>query len=82
MVVFVLLMVWLVYVFGWYYVFIVMGVIGIVMVVVWKVFVYELKDYLGVNCVEIEYIEVGGGLVNMDCVGVVKVEGLKFGYVK
>lgn len=74
-VVFAPLMAWLVHAFGWHHVFIVMGVIGIVMAVVWRAFVHEPKDHPGVNRAEIEYIEAGGGLVNMDRAGVAKAEG-------
>ncbi len=81
-VVFAPLMAWLVHAFGWHHVFIVMGVIGIVMAVVWRAFVHEPKDHPGVNRAEIEYIEAGGGLVNMDRAGVAKAEGPKLGYVK
>ncbi|KHL01131.1 UNVERIFIED_CONTAM: glucarate transporter [Mumia flava] len=81
-VVFAPLMAWLVHAFGWHHVFIVMGVIGIVMAVVWRTFVHEPKDHPGVNRAEIAYIEAGGGLVNMDRAGVAKTEGPKLGYVK
>lgn len=81
-VVFAPLMAWLVHAFGWHHVFIVMGVIGIVMAIVWRTFVHEPKDHPGVNRAEIAYIEAGGGLVNMDRAGVAKTEGPKLGYVK
>ena len=81
-VVFAPLMAWLVHAFGWHHVFIVMGMIGIVMAIVWRTFVHEPKDHPGVNRAEIAYIEAGGGLVNMDRAGVAKTEGPKLGYVK
>ena len=81
-VVFAPLMAWLVHEFGWHHVFIVMGVIGIAMAFVWKMFVHEPKDHPRVNRAEIDYIEAGGGLVNMDRAGVAKTEGPNLGYVK
>jgi ACS family glucarate transporter-like MFS transporter len=76
------LMAWLVHAFGWHYVFIVMGVIGMVMAVAWKTFVHDPKDHPRITRREIDYIEAGGGLVNMDRSGVAKTEGPNLGYVK
>lgn len=81
-VVFAPLMAWLVHMFGWHHVFIVMGVIGIAMAFVWKAFVHDPKDHPRVTRSEIEYIEAGGGLVNMDRAGASKAEGPNLGYVK
>ncbi len=81
-VVFAPLMAWLVHTFGWHYVFIVMGVIGIVMAIIWKLSVHDPKDHPRITRSEIEYIENGGGLVNMDRAGVAKTEGPNLGYVK
>lgn len=81
-VIFAPLMAWLVHAFGWHYVFIVMGVIGIVMALAWKRFVHDPKDHPRITRAEIEYIEAGGGLVNMDRAGVAKTEGPDMGYIK
>lgn len=81
-VVFAPLMAWLVHTFGWHYVFIVMGVIGIVMAIAWRLFVHDPKDHPSITRAEIEYIEAGGGLVNMDRAGVAKTEGPDVGYIK
>lgn len=60
------LMGWLVHTFGWHYVFTVMGVLGILFVFVWQKFVHNPKEHPLINEAEIEYIEQGGALVNMD----------------
>lgn len=54
-------------VFGWCLLFWVVGVVGIVFGLVWWKFYYELCNYLGVNLVELVYIEVGGGFVYGVC---------------
>ncbi|MFC0129155.1 MFS transporter [Ralstonia solanacearum] len=76
------LMAWLVHTFGWHYVFIVMGAIGIVMAIAWRLFVHDPKDHPRITRAEIEYIEAGGGLVNMDRAGVAKTEGPDVGYIE
>jgi len=60
------LMGWLVYTFGWHYVFYVMGGLGIIYVFIWQKLVYDPKDHPYINEAEVQYIEQGGGLVNMD----------------
>ncbi|VBB05377.1 d-galactonate transporter [Lucifera butyrica] len=65
-VIFAPLMGWLVYTFSWHYVFIVMGVLGILFIFAWKKFIYDPQDHPLINTAEIAYIEQGGGLVNMD----------------
>jgi MFS transporter, ACS family, glucarate transporter len=60
------LMGWLVYTFGWHYVFYVMGVLGLIYVVIWQKLVFDPKDHPLANAAEVDYIEQGGGLVNMD----------------
>ena len=65
-VIFAPLMGWIVHNFGWHHVFTVMGVIGIIFVGFWWKLIYDPKDHPMINTAEIEYIEKGGGLVNMD----------------
>ncbi|CAB3729758.1 MFS transporter [Trinickia soli] len=65
-VIFAPLMGWLVHAFGWHAVFIVMGVLGIVMAIAWRLFMKDPREHPGVNRAEIEYIEAGGGLVDLD----------------
>jgi len=60
------LMGWLVYRFGWHHVFTVMGTLGIIFLFFWQKLVYNPKEHPMINAAEIEYIEKGGGLVNMD----------------
>ncbi len=57
---------WITYSFGWQYVFIVMGVIGILFSGVWLKVVYSPTDHPHVSKAELEHIEKNGGLVDMD----------------
>ena len=65
-VIFAPLMGWIVYSFGWHYVFFVMGAIGLFMLIFWMKFIYDPKEHPMANEAEVEYIEEGGGLVSMD----------------
>ena len=65
-VIFAPIMAWLVHSFGWHQVFIVMGVLGVIAAVAWQLFVRDPKEHPRVNRAEIEYIENGGGLVDID----------------
>jgi MFS transporter, ACS family, glucarate transporter len=65
-VIFAPLMGWLVHSFGWHYVFTVMGVLGMLFVFVWLKFIHDPKEHPYINTAELEYIEKGGALVNMD----------------
>lgn len=65
-VIFAPLMGWIVHSFGWHYVFIVMGATGIAMLFFWLKFIYDPKEHPMANKAEVDYIEEGGGLVNMD----------------
>ncbi|AOK48483.1 glucarate transporter [Burkholderia sp. MSMB617WGS] len=80
-VIFAPLMAWLVHTFSWHYVFIVMGAIGVAAAFAWRLFVRDPKDHPRMTRAEIEYIENGGGLVNMDRAGVAKTEGPDLGYI-
>ncbi len=57
---------WLAYSFGWPYVFWVMGVIGFIFAGVWLKTIYSPRDHPHISASELEYIERGGGLVDMD----------------
>ncbi|EAX47015.1 d-galactonate transporter [Thermosinus carboxydivorans Nor1] len=57
---------WLVHTFGWKYVFYVMGFLGLLYVFIWQKLIHNPKDHPYINAAEIEYIEKGGALVNMD----------------
>lgn len=60
------LMGWLIHSFGWHYVFVVMGVLGMLFTLVWNKFIYNPKDHPMINQAEVDYIQQGGGLVDMD----------------
>ncbi|PAF23689.1 MFS transporter [Terribacillus saccharophilus] len=60
------LMGWLTYKFGWEYVFYVMGVIGIALALVWLKVIRNPREHPKANQAEIDYIEAGGGVVDMD----------------
>ncbi|MFC0572443.1 MFS transporter [Paraburkholderia solisilvae] len=57
---------WIVHRFGWPYVFVAMGALGIVMTGVWLKSVYAPKDHPRVNDAELRYIEAGGALVDLE----------------
>jgi ACS family glucarate transporter-like MFS transporter len=65
-VIFAPLMGWLVHTFQWPSVFFVMGGLGIVLSFVWLKTIHNPKDHPGINQAELDYIEAGGALVNMD----------------
>src|SRR4051795_13394140 len=57
---------WLVSSFGWPYVFYFMGVVGILISFVWLKVIYSPKDHPRLSPSELDYIEKGGALVDMD----------------
>lgn len=65
-VLFMLVMVWFMYVFGWEYVFLWMGLFGIVFVVLWFVWYCELYGYWCVIDVECDYLCVYGVFVDLE----------------
>lgn len=65
-VIFAPIMGWLVHNFGWHYVFTVMGILGVLFVLVWQKYIHNPKEHPMINEAEIQYIEQGGALVNMD----------------
>ncbi len=52
--------------FGWQHVFSLMGGLGVISAFVWLKVVYAPKDHPGTNKAELDYIEQGGAVVNMD----------------
>jgi ACS family glucarate transporter-like MFS transporter len=78
------LMGWITSSFGWPYVFYVMGAIGLVLTFVWLKVIYNPREHPLANQAEVDYIERGGGLVDMDQArkdgG--KKEGPKLSYIK
>lgn len=57
---------WITSSFGWPYNFAFMGVLGIILSFVWMKVIYNPKDHPRVNQAELEYIEQGGALIDMD----------------
>lgn len=60
------LMGWITHAYGWPAVFVVMGLLGIVLSVVWLKTIYTPRTHPTINQAELEYIAAGGALVNMD----------------
>ncbi|MDR3592117.1 MAG: MFS transporter [Negativicutes bacterium] len=60
------LMGWLAYAFSWHYVYIVMGVLGVILAVVWQTLFHVPSRHPKVNQAELDYIREGGGLLEMD----------------
>ena len=81
-VVFAPLMAWLVHAFSWHYVFVVMGTLGLLVIPVWNKLIFNPMDHPHANRAEIEYIEQGGALVNMDRAAGTKGQGPTLSYIK
>lgn len=60
------LMGWITHSYGWPAVFVVMGLLGIALGIVWLKTVFTPRTHPGVNQAELDYIAAGGALVNMD----------------
>lgn len=60
------LMGWIMHQFGWHYIFWVMGGLGIALTPVWFKMVYSPREHPYISQVELDHIERGGALVNMD----------------
>ncbi|KAA0572404.1 MFS transporter [Azospirillum sp. B21] len=82
-VIFAPLMAWITATYGWQYVFYVMGGLGIVLGFVWMKVLYSPKEHPLINKAELDHIEQGGGLVDMDNAKKAKTGGgPKLGYLK
>jgi len=57
---------WITYVFGWQYVFLVMGSIGIFLSIIWLKVIYSPREHPLINEAEFSHIQQNGGLVDMD----------------
>ncbi|WP_409307928.1 MFS transporter [Pectobacterium sp. B1J-3] len=75
---------WITQEVSWEYVFIVMGMVGMVLSLVWYKTMYSPMKHPTVSKEEVDYIRDGGGLVNMDDDPSHKksASGPQFGYVK
>jgi len=60
------LMGWIMHQFGWQYIFWAMGGLGIALTPVWFKMVYSPREHPYISQVELDYIDRGGALVNMD----------------
>lgn len=78
------LMAWITHTYGWEYMFVVMGLLGIALAFVWMRVLYSPKEHPLINKAEFDHIEQGGGLVDMDQAkkGAKASEGPKLGYLK
>lgn len=65
-VVFAPIMGWLVVTFGWEHVFIYIGALGVVLGLVWTKVIYSPRNHPRLSQGELDYIEAGGALVDMD----------------
>jgi ACS family glucarate transporter-like MFS transporter len=57
---------WLVSSFGWEYVFYFMGIVGVLVAFWWLKAIYSPKEHPRISKAELDYIEQGGALTNMD----------------
>ncbi|MDB6145835.1 MAG: transporter, family, glucarate transporter [Pseudomonas sp.] len=64
------LMGWITYHYGWHYVFVVMGGLGMFMSMLWLKTIHAPRQHPLVNAAELEHISSGGGLIEMDQLGV------------
>ena len=57
---------WLAFKYGWEFVYLIMGALGIIFVVLWQRLFYVPRKHPKANQAEIDYIREGGGLVDLD----------------
>jgi MFS transporter, ACS family, glucarate transporter len=73
---------WITQSFGWEQVFIIMGAIGIVISFTWLKVIHSPKDHPRVNHAELDYIEQGGGQLDMMAKGANKKSGPNWSHIK
>jgi len=73
---------WIVHVWGWKPCFWLAGVVGVVLSIVWFRVIYGVKMHPRISQPEIEYIEQGGGLANLDGGTAARGNTLTWGAVK
>ncbi|MEE3650336.1 MULTISPECIES: MFS transporter [unclassified Brenneria] len=74
---------WLTFAWGWQYVFIVMGIIGFALTIVWVKYIHNPSEHPSISQKELDYIIQGGALVDMDSnTNKNKSQGPKWHYVK
>ncbi|NBB13636.1 MFS transporter [Pseudomonas sp. SLFW] len=64
------LMGWITFHYGWHYVFVVMGGLGMLMAAIWLKTIHAPRQHPKVNEAELQHIASGGGLIEMDQIGV------------
>ncbi|WP_460043387.1 MFS transporter [Pseudomonas sp. S2_H01] len=64
------LMGWITFQYGWHYVFLIMGGLGILMSLIWLKTIHAPRQHPKVNEAELQHISSGGGLIEMDQIGV------------
>ncbi len=57
---------WLTFAFGWRYVFVVMGSLGLGLAVLWMIVIHAPREHPWANESEVRFIEENGGLVDID----------------
>jgi len=60
------IMAWLTHRFGWHFVFIIMGVLGVILAAVWMKVIYSPSKHPRITKEEVNYIHQGGGLIDID----------------
>ncbi len=74
---------WITQSFGWEYVFIIMGALGIMIALVWLKVILNPKNHPRVNQAELNYIEQGGGILEMMEKGANKeASGINWSHIK
>ncbi|QGZ41744.1 ACS family glucarate transporter-like MFS transporter [Pseudoduganella flava] len=63
---------WLVHTFGWESVFFVMGTLGILIAFAWLKFVHGPRQHPRINAAELQHIQRGGALVDLETTGTAK----------
>jgi len=57
---------WITHTYGWQYVFLFMGALGVLVSILWLKTVYGPRNHPKINREELDYIQGGGGLIDMD----------------
>ena len=57
---------WITHTYGWPYVFVFMGIVGLVVATVWLKTVYGPKEHPRTNAAELDYLRQGGALIELD----------------
>lgn len=60
------LMGWIVTAFGWSYVYLIMGVLGMVLTAVWMAVIHAPRRHPRINAAELDYMVEGGALIDLD----------------